>query len=550
MGCCPSNSNNTVVDESQIEDKYLNNNLNNETDYNQQNYNLSNNVSSVLITSVDKEQNESKSDLNNHENDPDYYYFDNKQLNRQENLNETRLSKIDEEVNNNTDNNNNNNGKQVVVYDKNINSNMDSSDLTLQKYFVSNGVILEWKSIISALNENETLWRYAFSKRLDQFFSIKELKQFILDSPNTCDIEKLWLIYIWITNNVKFDYYNYMSQTYKVKSFKIDMIFKNGKSLCAGYSNLFKDLCDACGIMCFNVSGFAKAYSYNVINDVLEKHAWNAVCIDGQMKLVDCAWGAGEVDRSKGFIKRFDPHYFLIPPEVAIFTHYPINTQEQYISEPYTKEQFELLPYYRNNFFLYNLKCLTHDSCAIETTSKRIELQFKAPPDVQMLAHLLINGKKLEDCVFIQRDYRTKRLVIEVSVRLRRNYVLQLFASDKKDTKFKYVTEYAIKSINLSKSHLFRFCRKFDFPIEVYLFEPKQRFLKLNKTYTFKVCVEAVDVLLIDSKKNIKSLEKLSTNPTIWSIEYAPIEIDDLKLSVKTEINSYSYYYAYKYEVK
>ena len=63
------------------------------------------------------------------------------------------------------------------------------------------------------------------------------------------------------------------------------------KSICAGYSNLFKKLCDYSNIKCVIIEGYSKGYNYN--GEILKEpnHAWNAVKLYDKWELIDSTWG-------------------------------------------------------------------------------------------------------------------------------------------------------------------------------------------------------------------------------------------------------------------
>lgn len=86
--------------------------------------------------------------------------------------------------------------------------------------------------------------------------------------------EKLFFINQWITNNTNYDESKTRHKVY-------DLLFA-GTSVCNGYAQLFKAMCNACNIECVYILGTANNQS----------HAFNRVNLNGVFKYIDCAWNA------------------------------------------------------------------------------------------------------------------------------------------------------------------------------------------------------------------------------------------------------------------
>ncbi len=81
-------------------------------------------------------------------------------------------------------------------------------------------------------------------------------------------------------------------------------VFGLNKSVCAGYARAFKQICDAVGIPCWYIRGFAGRPTWTVSavykdgheeviatsGDNLGLHAWNVAIIDGELKFFDLTW--------------------------------------------------------------------------------------------------------------------------------------------------------------------------------------------------------------------------------------------------------------------
>jgi transglutaminase/protease-like cytokinesis protein 3 len=130
----------------------------------------------------------------------------------------------------------------------------------------------------------------AFSKQIDE----KKLG-YNLTKPWKKEIEKVRAIFMWMRQNIQYDYVGLANGklTYLVSD-----IFKKRVAVCEGYANMFDYLCNQAGIKSYKLTGYVYPK---------QLHAWNTVCIDKKWYLVDVTWGM---------------HYFLLEPALFLKDHY------------------------------------------------------------------------------------------------------------------------------------------------------------------------------------------------------------------------------------
>ena len=133
----------------------------------------------------------------------------------------------------------------------------------------------------------------------------------ILTQKYSSQIEKLRSIFIWITENIKYDC-DFLNKDEDPPSFEcegdsiscadglskwemeyINKVLKKKRTICQGYSMLLKKMCDISGIECEIISEYAKNKSYQVGVPFIADHAWNAVRIDSVYYFLDATWAAG-----------------------------------------------------------------------------------------------------------------------------------------------------------------------------------------------------------------------------------------------------------------
>uniref|UniRef100_A0ABM5FIV5 Kyphoscoliosis peptidase-like isoform X4 n=1 Tax=Pogona vitticeps TaxID=103695 RepID=A0ABM5FIV5_9SAUR len=95
------------------------------------------------------------------------------------------------------------------------------------------------KSMLVDLKKFKELDAYA-SKQVDVKDNVKDLVSALLQKAHS-DLEKVRAIWIWITHHIAYDtdyYYNNAKTSCEPAD-----ILRSGKTICAGYANLFKEMC-------------------------------------------------------------------------------------------------------------------------------------------------------------------------------------------------------------------------------------------------------------------------------------------------------------------
>ncbi len=158
----------------------------------------------------------------------------------------------------------------------------------------------------------------------------------------TRDDEKARAIFTWIALNIKYDLaaygvnekpvaYSYKTEQEKQerqKKFREDIAQKtlrSKKGVCQGYATLYEIVAQKAGLEAVMVTGTSKSHPAHIgAAPGASDHAWNAVKINGQWKLLDCTWGAGVVTGEKpAFAFKFNDAYFFAEPDTFFLNHFP-----------------------------------------------------------------------------------------------------------------------------------------------------------------------------------------------------------------------------------
>lgn len=163
------------------------------------------------------------------------------------------------------------------------------------------------------------------------------------------DLEKARSIYVWLTAHISYDDKSYNSGNYGDNS--AEGVLRSKKAVCAGFADLYTELGLRMGLQIKTVIGYAKGYDYTEGAGFEDSnHAWNAIEIDGKWRIFDATWGEGYgVTGAKGQLvsfKKFDADWFDVEPEYAIFTHYPEDPTDAFLTTKLSLSEYVRLPYY------------------------------------------------------------------------------------------------------------------------------------------------------------------------------------------------------------
>ena len=155
------------------------------------------------------------------------------------------------------------------------------------------------------------------------------------------------MIFSWVAFHIKYDDESFNSSIYKNQD--PESVLKERLAVCAGYSSIFKSICQEVGLQAISIDGFAKGYGFKngmPVNGI--NHSWNAVKYDDSWHLMDVTWGSGFAENINGKAvskSKFCDYFLDVNPTQFIFNHYPDSNQYQFLNKKITREQFKKLIY-------------------------------------------------------------------------------------------------------------------------------------------------------------------------------------------------------------
>ena len=225
-----------------------------------------------------------------------------------------------------------------------------------------------------------------------------------LTAPAKTESQKARVIFCWIAHNIAYDVKN--PPVERTASSKADDLLRKRSAACFEYAELFSELGRAAGLEVTEIRGYAKGFGYDVGDtfDGPPNHAWNAVKIDGQWRLLDCTWGGGHINEQNQYVRRYDDHYFAALPSEFVYDHFPLEPSWQLLEKPISKAEYEQLPNVRPPFFRCQLKLVSHAQALIKVRGPLV-VTLTSPLDCVVLARLYENGRKLpKSYTFAQRE--------------------------------------------------------------------------------------------------------------------------------------------------
>jgi hypothetical protein len=242
------------------------------------------------------------------------------------------------------------------------------------------------------------------------------------------EIAKARALYRWIAGHIDYDVRGFRTGRYGDLS--PEGVLRRRSSVCEGYARLAEALGTAMGLQVQVVAGWSKGYGYTSGQrfDGPTNHAWNAVRIDGQWRLMDATWGAGYLDQQTQFVRRFQEHYFLTAPDEFIFDHLPQDPQWQLLAQPISAAEYENLVYLRPMFFVAGFRIGSHPHARIAATD-RVTVTLGVTEPVQVNARVVdaVSDQPLaEELTFVQVSATQAR--IDAVFPRAGDYVLRVFA--------------------------------------------------------------------------------------------------------------------------
>ncbi|MBR9989161.1 MAG: hypothetical protein KFH98_05355 [Gemmatimonadetes bacterium] len=153
------------------------------------------------------------------------------------------------------------------------------------------------------------------------------------------DSARASILYEWVARNIAYDAPSFFAG--KDGDDTAEGVYRNRVALCGGFVAMFRRMASEVGLETVSIVGYAKGIDY-VFGRSTRKpnHAWLAMYMGGEWRLIDPTWGAGVIT-GRTFEPRFTWEYFLVKPDELILSHFPERAQWQLVDVPLQRSDFE-----------------------------------------------------------------------------------------------------------------------------------------------------------------------------------------------------------------
>jgi hypothetical protein len=313
------------------------------------------------------------------------------------------------------------------------------------------------------------------------------------------EISKARALYRWIAGHIDYDVRGFRAGRYGDLS--PEGVLRRRASVCEGYARLAEALGTAMGLQVQVVPGWSKGYGYTSGQrfDGRTNHAWNAVRIDGQWRLMDATWGAGYLDERLQFVRRFQEHYFLTAPDAFVFDHLPQDPQWQLLDRPISAAEYADLVYLRPMFFVAGFRIGSHPHARIAATD-RVTVTLGVAQPLQVTARVVdaaTDRPLAEELAFVQVGATEAR--INAIFPHAGDYLLRVFAKPLgADGSLRWVLDYRVQATRGASHAAFPFAYESFGSRGATLLEPLSGVLQAGRTYRFRLRAPgALDVAVV-----------------------------------------------------
>ena len=146
-------------------------------------------------------------------------------------------------------------------------------------------------------------------------------------------------LYQWVAQNIRYDAREFFRGGRSRD--KAEDVFRNRIALCGGFVSIYERLAREIGLTAVPITGYAKGVDYRFGRSTKKpNHAWLAMRIAGEWRLIDPTWGAGVIN-GRTFEPRFTWEFFLVAPDELILSHLPEESEWQLLDTTLDRRDFE-----------------------------------------------------------------------------------------------------------------------------------------------------------------------------------------------------------------
>ena len=331
--------------------------------------------------------------------------------------------------------------------------------------------------------------------------------------------EKSYIIFLWICENIAYDAKSYFAG--RDVDCTPEGVYRNGSTVCSGYSRLYKDISTYLDLQVECVSCYAKGVGYEPGKRLNQTdHEYNIININNKYYPIDSTWGAGHIEH-QDFVKSYNEFYFFADPELLIKTHFPENEKWQLTKKKYTLEDFLKWPLVKDFFYRYGFERYSPDEGMIDLNNTN-EQKFVVYGNNMCKKTGLCNVYLLQGNVYQQLlnlsyiNFFDDKFEVNCIFNKKGKYKIQIFGNNERGQENNMqILEYIVNVESDAKEEL-SFPTTYKGKEDINIIEPKYNNLKSGEKVKFKIKSNLEEIIIIDGqwhylKKNEEGFFELET---------------------------------------
>ncbi|WP_439185280.1 transglutaminase domain-containing protein [Carboxylicivirga taeanensis] len=257
------------------------------------------------------------------------------------------------------------------------------------------------------------------------------------------DKDRAAAIYVWVAANIAYDTngtpQSSMRISYRSEEEKLQKLqqlrkelavrtLKKKRAVCQGYAELYRLLCEACGIRCEVVEGYSKTRPEQIGQmPQSADHAWNAIWLDEKWHWVDVTWGAGHVKlQNNRFVPDFSDVYFMMSPALFALNHFPEDVK--WLNQSGSIKEFAELALFHKYYFSSNLRVVPLRGTITKASKGHIKIEIKGAAEGKQLHYAFHDQKYMQQ---VKGERKGKRWILSIPVEHRKTGYLDLISNNK-----------------------------------------------------------------------------------------------------------------------
>ncbi|KAJ5104647.1 hypothetical protein NUU61_001994 [Penicillium alfredii] len=215
------------------------------------------------------------------------------------------------------------------------------------------------------------------------------LAQGYICRPYKSDVQRLRAIFTWVSEKIAWEE--------PVDGLEVDMkrLLQAKRGTPEEIALLVNEMCAAVGLDAEMIHGYLKGPGDTLDLDSLSRpnHWWNAVLVDGEWRIMDCALANPTNPQRNRFVTNnssvAESWYFLARPLDICYTHVPLHPAQQHICPPISPDVLLSLPTVAPQFFKLNAQFPDYDTSLVRIEGLEVmQICLVVPADVECAAEV------------------------------------------------------------------------------------------------------------------------------------------------------------------